>query len=544
MPNDASGREAVASRITHQKALLVFAASVALFTFVVYLPSLTSGFVNWDDPAYVYENTDIRSFDFNFLRLIFTTAINGNYHPLTTISYAMDYGVWGLRPFGFHLTNNLFHAVDVFLVFILFDNLLGLLLKENSLSKTGGAETERLLGASFAALLFGLHPLHVESVAWVSERKDVLSAFFFLLTLLSYLKYTGERSLKKPRYYLLTLVLFGLGLLSKPMLVTLPVVLLILDYYPLHRLGGDLPARLREKAPFFMLSFASGVVTIWAQSTQGAVMSGAMLPLLWRMDIAVRAAVFYLQKTVIPVNLAPFYPFPYKEEFFNHVFWTSATVLAAFVVLAVVMAIKKRRLIPGASLYYIITLSPVIGLVQVGAQSGADRYAYITLLGPFFLAGAVIFSVGRRFGIRPAIAVIVLISVCLSVLTVRQEFVWKDSVSLWSREIAIYPDRAPRAYQMRGLAFQDRGDFKAAIEDFTAAVMLQPEYAEAYNNRGVAYRMSGSYGLAVADFQKAISINANLAAAYYNLGAAYSDAGETYPAIEAFRKAEELGYRP
>ncbi|MDP2690003.1 MAG: hypothetical protein Q8P48_07820, partial [Deltaproteobacteria bacterium] len=284
----------------NNKAVYAAAFSIALITFLAYLPSLQNGFVNWDDLDYVYENELIRSIDLNFIKTILTTPLVYNWHPLTMFSYAVDYSLWGLDPLGYHLVNIVIHSIDTALVFLLALRLACIAGEERGESE--GTSTGRLAAALVAAALFGLHPLHVESVSWISERKDGLCAFFFLSSALMYLKYAGATP-GKGRYYACSLLLFIPALMSKSMAVTLPAVLLILDFYPLRR--RLTPKLLYEKAPFFLLSLLVSALTIWAQREGGALVGINAYPAPWRAVIALRAHAFYIYKMLAPINLAP-----------------------------------------------------------------------------------------------------------------------------------------------------------------------------------------------------------------------------------------------
>ena len=508
----------------------------ALVVFLAYLPVLKYGFTNWDDPDYTLENLHIRSMDFGFFKWVFTSASVSNWHPLTIISYALDYRIWGLNPTGYHLTSIVFHALNTALVFLLSVRLAGFL------PEGCGNGLKKFILPLVAALLFGLHPLHVESVAWVAERKDVLCGFFYMLSVLFYLEYSSSR---KTSAYIAAFILFVLALMSKPMAISLPFALLLLDFYPLGRLQKEARTAALEKIPFFMFSGVSAYLTIWAQKADGAIMTIAAYPLHFRIDTVVRACVFYLYKMILPINLAPFYPLTLRPDYFNRVFYIYAAVFMAITAFCV-LAAKRRRVFLTAWLFYLVTLGPVSGLVQVGGQAAADRYTYLPLLGPFFLAGLgaqVLFNRLNRKVLKDiATGIITAALVVLTVLTVKQAAVWKDSLTLWSHEIRLYPGRAPRAHLNRGLAYQDRGDLQKAIEDYTFAIRLDPDNAEAYNNRGVVHRLRGNYGLAVRDILIAISINPQLATAYYNLGVAYQEVGETEYALKALEKAKELGY--
>jgi tetratricopeptide (TPR) repeat protein len=525
--------------------------AVALVTLAVYIPALRNGFVNWDDPVYVYENLSIRSIDPEFFSWVLRAVVSSNWHPLTMVSHAVDYALWGLNPAGHHLTSIILHALNTGLVFVLGVRLAGFARPGPAGSSPDPTPIDRsaVVTGLVAALLFGLHPLHVESVAWVSERKDVLSALFFLLSLLAYLRYATDISSKRPFYYALCLGLFVLALMSKPMAVTLPVVLLILDYYPLKR---DWPLKrtralkdaLLEKLPFFALSAASGVVTLWAQ--RGAIVTSEKLALASRIAVAVRGYAFYIYKTLVPAKLAPIYPMPLEGEFFNLWFFASLTLLiaiTAFCIYTAVYSTKSRRAFLAAWLYYLVTLLPVIGLVQVGVQAVADRYAYLPSIGPFILAGlgaGFLFEKWTRAR-TVVIAVMVMVSALLAYGTVRQSRAWKDSLTLWSHGIRLYPDRVPTAYYNRGVAYAEGegegGDLARAIEDYSTAIALSPGHTKAYLNRGSIYGLQGRYARAIEDFDTAIVLAPGDKEAYYNRGLAHDNRGDIEKALEDYNTA-------
>ncbi len=529
------------------KNVRTWAFLIALLTLLVYLPSTQNGFVNWDDATYVLGNGRIRTFDIGFLRWVFTSHIANNWHPLTIISYAIDYQLLGLNPFIYHFTNVVFHALNTFLVAILSFKLVsraGIYNNDDPTSIRDGA----LKASLITSLLFGLHPLHVESVAWVSERKDVLYAFFYLLSVLSYLKYISAVPKKAIYpYYTAALSFFLLSLMSKPMAVSLPLILLLLDYYPfgrLNRFGGLKWTEAKvilEKIPFFILSALAGMLTIWAQGK--AVAPLAQMPFLMRIFIAIRAYIFYVYKTILPVNLAPLYPYPTLVVFFTHEYM-AASILFLLITVLSILAFRKYRFFLVLWLYYIFTLLPAIGLVQVGDQAAADRYTYLAGLGPFILVSGVIVSALKKTRERKVIyallnSVVILMFLTMSLLTVRQENIWKDSVSLWSHEIALYP-ATYRAYELRGLAYQGSNDNKSAVKDFDAAIALAPKDAPSYSNRGISYGILGDYAAAIRDFDSAIGLNSKSEEAYNNRGYTYLKMREYDKAIEDFRKALEL----
>ncbi|MBI5232729.1 MAG: tetratricopeptide repeat protein [Deltaproteobacteria bacterium] len=535
----------------------------ALLTFLAYLPSLQNGFVNWDDGLYVVENLNIRHLDLEFLKWAFTNTYLSNWHPLTLISYALDYRIGGLNPFIYHLENIVFHALNTFLVSVLTVRLLDLIALEERKDAEPGQGVSNTLAFTaplVAALLFGLHPLHVESVTWVSERKDVLSVFFFLLSVLAYLRYSTGPAAKKVSYYLASLFFFILALLCKPMVMTLPVVLLMLDYYPLGRISGlrhrlrDLKRELMEKVPFAALSAASALISVWAQEKGGSLASSDSIPFLMRAVMAVRSYAFYLYKTFLPVNLAPFYPYPEKVTLFDIQYAGSFALLIA-ITLACLFAARRYRFLIVAWVYYLVTLVPVIGLIQVGSQSSADRYMYLPSLGLFILAGILTGHLLQSLRSRPsgagkaaslkkpgfalvtALAVTVILT--LSFLTVRQERVWKDPITFWTYETKVYPMEYT-AYYYRGLYYKQLNEEENAIADYRKAISLNPQPAGIYNAIGILYGDSGRYGDAIEAFNNALKMNPGFDRAYNNRGYTYFKAGDYRKAVEDIKKAIEL----
>ena len=501
---------------------VLLAVLVAALTFLAYRPALTNGFINWDDPIYVYWNPGIRTIDLGWA---FTTVVAKNWHPLTMLSHAVDFSLWGLNPRGHHLTSVVLHAANTFLVFILVERLI---------------RGKPLLLPLVASLLFALHPLHVESVAWVSERKDVLSGFFYLLSVIFYLGYA--RGSRPESRYGLALFFFVLALLSKPMAVSLPLVLLILDYYPLGRFGREGSRTiLIEKIPFFVLSAAISVVTLWTQHQSGAVKPLGDFTVMERLVVSVRACVYYLYKMILPVNLAPLYPLPGELSPLGPLFIVSALIILVITAFAVVAARRGRGYFLSAWLFYLVALLPVIGIVHVGAQAAADRYTYLPSLGPFVLAGAglsYLFDRSSRTRLV-TLAFVVFMVGAFAVKTVEQEALWRDPVTLWSHEIRIFPG-VPSAYYNRGHAYLGMKEYTRAIEDFTAAVELDPGHTSSYNARGVAYRETGDLERAEGDFTRAIELDPGSSKAYLNRGNLYLKTGEAERAAQDLKKAAEL----
>jgi len=515
--------------------LLALGVLAAIITVLVYLPALGNGFVEWDDHVYVYENKGLALEGFEFIRWAATAVVSSNWHPLTLLTYGVEYSLWGLSPFGYHLVNIAFHAVNTFLVFMLGVALFRYVLKDFG----PGQSTGLLAAAFFAALVFGIHPQHVESVAWVSERKDVLSGFFFLLSLILYLKY-AERNKKGPLYWA-SFASFVLALLSKPMAITLPVVLLILDFYPLRRLENlrEFKSRLTEKVPFFALIPVTAALTVWAQHGDEAMATIEASPLAQRFDVAVRGFVFYLEKLIYPVDLAPFYVRPLEGEFYNYVFFLSLFFIAATAALAFVF--WKKRSLAAAWAYYAVTLLPVIGLVQVSDMAAADRYSYLPVLGPvFFIAGVLGAFISRhRQRLIPVAALMLPLLALSGFLTVRQEVVWKDTASLWTQEIKVFP--TIQAYMKRAKAYEKEKRFAEAAADYTIVINNSAEdQAGLFLRRALAWKNAGNAQLALSDFSEAIRLNPGSALAYLNRGELFLNSGVLSAALPDFERALEL----
>ena len=553
----------------NKKIRCIIAASVALVTLLIYLPALRNGFVGiWDDNAYVVENPHIRSLDAAFFRWAFLDFHVSNWHPLTWISHAVDYALWGLNPLGHHLTNIVLHAVNTALVVMLALMLLDIVKKRSVQNGAASLLNDRtvLIAAVVTGLLFGIHPVHVESVAWVAERKDLLCALFFLLSVMAYVRYvldqeSGVRSQESEdsgkngaggftvffnKYYLLSIALFILALMSKPMAVTLPVVLLILDWYPFTRILSiqTLLTAGIEKLPFLALSLASSIIAILAQSAGESIGSLELIPFLTRLLVAAKSLIAYLGKMLLPLNLIPFYPYPKDATLFSFPY-ASAIILAAGITAACIVLAKKQRLWLSAWGYYVVTLIPVLGIVQVGNQAMADRYTYLPSIGPFLVTGlcaAGIAEKARFFSRKPVLGMIAPLVVAIVVFfslaagTVQQIGVWKNGFVLWDHVIAKGFESAT-AYNNRGLSMDAMGQRDKAIADFSRAISMEPGNYFAYNNMGVMYGKDGQYQRSIDYFLKAISINPELTDSYCNLGLSYFYLNRYDMALENYNKA-------
>lgn len=536
----------------------ILLVSVAAITFAAYLPSLHNEFLNWDDNTYIVKNPHMRPLDFTFLKWAFATFYFSNWHPLTWISYAIDYSLWGLNPVGYHLTNIVLHVLNTVLVTLLATRLLNMSRKTNSGNTV--ADKGVLTAAVLTGALFGLHPIHVESVAWVSERKDVLYAFFYLLSLLNYLRYANGKwstiaetplSRMSNRYYLLALLSFICSLLSKPMAVTLPLVLIILDRYPLKRFEGEeIRYVILEKVPFLLLALASSAITFWAQRVGGSMQSFAELPLSPRLLTATRSLVTYLLKMLFPTKLSPFYPYP-KNVMTATLFSVEYCIpflIAIGITTTCIFLLKRKPIWAVAWAYYVVTLVPVLGIIQVGEQATADRYTYLPGLGLFLLVAVGIEKLANSWLIkgRPglggnalSLSLAISLIASLSFATVKQILIWKNDESLWSKVATVYPEVAI-AYNNRGVYYRDHGQFDKAIDDFGRGLTIAPDNYLLYTNRASAYVKLGRSEDALRDASKAVDLNPRTWKTYSIRGKAYSMRGQHNEALKDYSMALQL----
>jgi tetratricopeptide (TPR) repeat protein len=514
-------REPVAIR--QRTALLLASAVLLVGTLALYYPALQNGFVNYDDPAYVTSNFHVQQgLTSSSLAWAFTSTAEANWHPLTWISHMLDVQLFGLGPAGHHAQSVLWHAANVVLLFLL-------------LAKATG-----FVGRSaFVAGLFAVHPLNVESVAWVAERKTVLCTFFLLLALGAYGWYG-----KRPRAsrYLLVALLFALGLMAKPMAITLPFLLLLLDFWPLQRFPETPLSQLAlEKLPLLALSAASAAITLYAQRAGGAVGSTELLPLAMRVKNAICSYLIYVEKAVWPSGLAAFYPHPEGSL----ALWK---VLGAAAVLAAVTAVfwhfRERRYLLVGWLWFLGTLAPVIGIVQVGRQAWADRYAYLPLWGLFVIGvwlvseGAARISPSRTAQVAIASAVLL----GYSVTAHSQIGYWRNSYSLFAHAIQV-TDANPIAEGNLGSALMEMRRPDLAVSHLERAVGLMPTLATAHYNLGTLWHRQNELDRAQREYQLALKYGSDereAAQSHNNLGVLLNQLGRRVEAVAEFTQAIAL----
>ena len=559
-------------RLSGHALTLIVSLVLIVATLVVFWQVRNYQFVTLDDDQYVADNPYVRrGLTFKSMVWAFTTTHASNWHPLTWLSHMLDGALYGMNPGGHHVTNLLFHIANALLLFLVLKRMTGAIWK-----------------SGFVAALFALHPLHVESVAWVAERKDVLSIFFWMLTLWTYVRYVQRPGLGK---YLTVLLCFCLGLLAKPMLVTLPFILLLLDYWPLGRfrfepVRGDhqsststssdhgdnrssLPQLVLEKVPFFALSAVSSFLTFFAQQKGGAVQPLEFIPLGTRILNGLVSYAGYIWKMIWPHNLALLYPYPNRFHIWEIV---GAVLLLVCVSALVIRTARQRPYLVVGWLWYLGTLVPVIGLVQVGNQAMADRYTYVPLIGLFVMAAWGFSDISKGWRYRRtvlAISAAILLPV-LMIVTRAQVQYWENSITLFKHTLEvtvnnyhihnnlgvvlarqgrleeamahymeaqrIHPRFAQVKNNIGGILFRE-GKIQEAITQYTEAIRIVPDYADAHSNLGVALVREGKIQEAIAHYQEALRIKPDYAVVHNNLGSALARQGKAQEAIAHFTEA-------
>jgi tetratricopeptide (TPR) repeat protein len=508
--------------------VLAVCLGLAALVWIVFGQTLRHDFVNLDDGAYVYKNPQVsRGLTTEGIIWAFTHSHAANWHPLTWISHMIDCQLYGLNPWGHHLTNVLLHAANAILLFLVVRQL-----------------TASLWPSAFVAAVFAIHPLRVESVAWVSERKDLLSGFFFLLTIWAYVRYVrGPRSRAR---YLLVLALFAVGLMCKPMLVTLPVVLLLLDYWPLRRLGpeSDLAGKkfrvprevILEKLPLLGLAVASCVATIFAQQT--AIQPLANVPFPPRLGNAAMACATYIRQMFWPSDLVAFYPLAFFDITASRVLLSLALLIA--ISLAVFLLRRRRYLLTGW-FFYLVMLAPVIGILQVGSQAHADRYTYLPEIGLALLVTWTAADLSARWRYRDLLLSVssLAIVVALTFAARTQAFYWKDSETLWIRALSRTVDNLMAELNL-GEALYKLGRTPEALSHFDRALQIDPSQAWVYSSMGAALLDIGRPNESLASLQKAIELEPKFSDAHYNLGNTFLAMGQAREAIAQYQQALDI----
>lgn len=518
------------------KTILGVVLGILAITFAIYVPSLSADFTNWDDPSYVMENPYIMSLSGENIQTMFTEPIAYNYHPLTMLSLAVNYQLSGLNPSSYHALNLILHLLNTFLVFVFIFMLSG----------------RKWVVAAICALLFGIHPMHVESVAWIAERKDVLFGLFFIGGLITWLKYTA---LGKVNWYVASLLLFVLSALSKPAAIPFPVVLILLDYY--QNRSFDKKAIL-DKIPFFIIAIIFGLLTLNAQTQDQAVVGDfGNFSIIDRVFFAFYGTMMYLVKLVAPVQLSSFYPYPSDQGALPVMYYLSVIVVLGLAA-AALYSLKRTRLVVFGLLFYLVNVALVLQLVSVGSAIISDRYTYIPYVGLFFILAMGVnyviqskakFSDTVRKGVLAGLAVFLL---GCTVLAYGRVQVWQNSETLWNDVAAKYPNE-PKAFNSRGNYYYDQGVlltakqpkkatefFQKALADYSKAIKVKPNNYMAFTNRGNIHKQNGDLQKALADYNKSIKIKPNHVQGLINRGNIYQSQGKTAEALADINKSIKI----
>lgn len=486
---------------TRWKYLWIIAVLISFFTLS---PTLENKWVNWDDQAYVLENPLVKTLD---VSAIFSTLnVVGNYHPITVLSLAIDHSIGELDPFSYHAHNLLLHLLNTILVFFFI------------------AKTFKSYPSAFiVSLLFGIHPLHVESVAWVSARKDLLFTFYLLLALLCYLRFSA-RAENKNRYYLCCLLFFALSLLSKGMAVVFPVYLLLLDFLQERRFKAS---TFIEKIPFFVMSIVFTIVTLTAQQAEGAIVGNEQFPILERLSISSISTCIYFIKVLIPYQLSPFHPYPFQELSQVPFHYYLSLISIPFTLVIIYKAWQKQnRLVIFGLVFFISSLLPVLQFVVHGRAMMAERYTYVAYLGLFIiLAHYLLLGIKRLKNQRIQNATLIVILLCMSLLMGGRSYVeskvWKNGEKLWTSVIESYP-KDYFGYSSRAEYFFTTNQLQPALKDVNKSIELYPNFTGAYNLRGRIWDKTGQDELAVQDFSKAITLAPEFKPPYVNIAQAHA----------------------
>jgi tetratricopeptide (TPR) repeat protein len=502
----------------YQKIVLFF---ILLVTALIFIPSLQHDFVNWDDTDYVLNNPSIRNLDIRSLKDMFTSFIVGNYQPLTILSFAVEYHFFQLAPQIYHLTNVILHLLNVFLVYIFLSRL------------TGQREA-----ALLAAMLFGIHPLRAESVAWITERKDVLFTFFYLLSLQAYLSYV--RNINADRKFLfLPAIFFTLALLSKPAAVTLPFILLLLDYYESRPLNRGV---FVEKLPFFFLSAVFVILAFYGNATpfNPHFLNPEAYSFVQRIFLSAFALVRYFEKFLLPVTLSAFYPYPSLKGASGFFVYLSPLFLVTLVYALLKLRTLQKETVFGL-LFFVMTIAVNLPVLPVGHTIIADRFTYLPSVGLSFLSACWCFSLYQNTtsGRSTAFGIAAILLMSLTVLTWQRVGVWKNSVTLWSDVIAKYPKTAIAYYNRADFHVQNR-QVDLALQDYGKAIEADPLYYAAYNNRGNMRFLQGNADGALSDYNKTLELNPRHVAAYSNRAAYYIMKHNYREAVAEYQRILEI----
>jgi len=515
-----------------QPSYLLLVPAVAIITWLFFNTCLHNQFTNWDDPGYVKENPVIKDLSSQGIKNIFSLPVMGNYHPFTILSYAIEYNLFGLDPWIYHFDNLLLHVMVTLLVYFFVNQL-----------------TRQRLAAFITALLFGLHPMHVESVAWIAGRKDMMYSIFYIAALITYVNYIRNLNGKKTTWYVLTVLFFIFSLLGKPVAVALPVTLLLLDYFEKRKMNFQL---LVEKIPLFLIAVGFGIKSVIEQHSIGALetkSTGFNFP--ERIALGCYALITYLWKAIIPAGLSCMYPYPQKPNGQLPLTFYVYPIAVLALVFIIWKFARKNRVVLFGSLFFLVNIALLLQFIPVGGAILADRYTYIPYLGLFIIAGWYASEyAGKKITYRFApLTMLIAYSLLLGIISNQRCKVWYDTVSLWNDEIEKHPDY-PEAYNNLGFFYFDKLNVTGNVTErkvyydsayllLNKAVALKPDFAKALVSIGELQRIGGKLEEAKTYYYKALAINEQQgnANAYLSLGITYAMSNALDSAGKYFRLA-------
>ncbi len=486
---------------------------ILVLTLIVFFPAINNALTNWDDPTYLNDNPLIRHLNGASVKRIFSEVYFGNYQPLHILSYAIEYNFYKLNPTGYHATSVIMHLIATGLVCWFIFSL-----------------TQNSIMTIITGLLFGIHPLHVESVAWAAERKDLLYSIFFLASLVLYIKYI--RSNEKMKYILFAFILFVLSILSKAMATSLPPVLILMDIYFKRKLNTKL---ILEKVPFFALAVSFGLIATNTVSKTGQV-SLHVFSLFERILFATSNIFTYLWKLILPINLSAFYPYPAKLGHGLPIYYYIAPVVVIGIAILILLSLKKTKIIFFGAGFFLVCIFLVLQFFPVGPTIISERYVYLSSIGFFFV---IAYFINQLVENRPTIKTPLYAGFAgyclfLCVATYQRCEVWKDSMSLWNNVLEQFPNEGMALNNRGNIYGKERGELDHALADFNRSIQYQPDFENAYANRGIVYCIKGKFDLAIKDFDKALELKPLYFEALVNRGIAYTQIGQFDKAIKDF----------
>jgi tetratricopeptide (TPR) repeat protein len=497
------------------KNVFISLSLITLLTLVVYSPGFQASFLNWDDDVSVTENYLIRNLTPGSIKNIFFTTSQGGYNPMIFLTFAIEYHFYHLNPARFHITNIILHLINSLLVFWL----IFLICKNNIIS-------------FLTALFFCIHPLHVEAVAWITARKDVLYTLFYLSSIVAYIYYLRKN--KKNLFYALSIILFILSVLSKPVAVTLPAILILIDYYQKGKFEVKF---IYDKIPFFIISIVFSVVTI----TKGTFET--KYTAFDNVLIFFHSILFYLYKLILPVNLAPVYPGPSKTNGMMPLIYFLAPIIILGLTFYVIKHKRNYLNLMFACLFFIITILPVSNIILIVNSSLVfDRFTYVPYIGLFFFISTMVYYLYNKTYVDNKkkqsliISISVFLIIILSYLSFQRANVWKDSITLWSDMIEKYPDN-PDGFCYRAEAYNNIQNFNNALSDYNTAIKIDSTKDNFFNDRGNLFRNEKEFDKAILDYEKAIQINPKSWVVYNNLGIVYTYKKKYDEALNCYDKS-------